>query len=232
MTDTISTFLLYDREPPNLLSDLYRAARNDGWRLPTREGESECIIDGEVKTYASGDDFVTDVDTAKQASIPLQKGGPKVYLVKEDDLLPDGTAPCLYLWSDKYEGYLYQSDSRSRDEAQANLELYLDLVELAVERTEPYWGFGKRGKAVASDWIHTIDDASNGRIHNVFWLNIFDPETVDAIGYKRLAASPAWRVTELGTGHVLLVTMDNPFEPSGEWVGAADRVTAHLGLDT
>jgi hypothetical protein len=70
------------------------------------------------------------------------------------------------------------------------------------------------------------------KIYEVFWLNVFGPKLVEAVGRERMLSTPAWRVEELPNGCVLLVT----------WPTAADfacpaareaqaRAHAHLRPD-
>ena len=44
------------------------------------------------------------------------------------------------------------------------------------------------------------------KIYEVFWLNVFGPKLVEAVGHERMLSTPAWRVEELPNGCVLLVT--------------------------
>jgi hypothetical protein len=44
------------------------------------------------------------------------------------------------------------------------------------------------------------------KVYEVFWLNVFGPKLVEAVGRERMLSTPAWRVEELPNGSVLLVT--------------------------
>ncbi|PTL76617.1 hypothetical protein [Vitiosangium sp. GDMCC 1.1324] len=44
------------------------------------------------------------------------------------------------------------------------------------------------------------------KIYEVFWLNVFGPKLVEAVGRERMLSTPAWLVEELPNGCVLLVT--------------------------
>jgi len=50
------------------------------------------------------------------------------------------------------------------------------------------------------------------KVYEVFWLNIFTPKLVEAVGRERMLSTPAHRVEELPNGSILLVT----------WPSAAD----------
>jgi len=58
------------------------------------------------------------------------------------------------------------------------------------------------------------------KIYEVFWLNVFGPKLVKAVGRERMLSTPAHRVEELPNGCVLLVT----------WPTAADFATEEARL--
>jgi hypothetical protein len=68
----------------------------------------------------------------------------------------------------------------------------------------------------------------------VFWLNVFSPTTVERVGRERLSRLPAWRTTEFDSGHVCLVTSDNPVQASEKWTdtGIEDELAEILELET
>ncbi|WP_375770121.1 hypothetical protein NR798_04310 [Archangium gephyra] len=57
--------------------------------------------------------------------------------------------------------------------------------------------FGREEKASRRDGFD--------KIYEVFWLNVFGPQLVEAVGRERMLSTPAWRVEELPNGSVLLV---------------------------
>jgi hypothetical protein len=70
------------------------------------------------------------------------------------------------------------------------------------------------------------------KIYEVFWLNVFGPKLVDAVGRERMLSTPAWRVEELPNGAVLLVTRPTAADfASDEAREAQARAHAHLRPD-
>ncbi|OJH37901.1 hypothetical protein [Cystobacter ferrugineus] len=62
------------------------------------------------------------------------------------------------------------------------------------------------------------------KIYEVFWLNVFGPKLVEAVGRERMLSTPAWRVEELPNGSVLLVTRPTPADFASD---EAREVQAH-----
>jgi hypothetical protein len=54
------------------------------------------------------------------------------------------------------------------------------------------------------------------KIYEVFWLNVFGPKLVEAVGRERLLSTPAWRVEELPNGCILLVLWPTPADFASE----------------
>ncbi|OJH42388.1 hypothetical protein [Cystobacter ferrugineus] len=70
------------------------------------------------------------------------------------------------------------------------------------------------------------------KIYEVFWLNVFGPKLVQAVGRERMLSTPAWRVEELPNGAVLVVTWPTAADfASDEARIAQARVHAHLRPD-
>ncbi|HYO56168.1 hypothetical protein [Archangium sp.] len=70
------------------------------------------------------------------------------------------------------------------------------------------------------------------KIYEVFWLNIFGPKLVEAVGRERMLSTPAHRVEELPNGSVLLVTWPTPADfASDEARLAQARAHVHLRPD-
>jgi hypothetical protein len=44
------------------------------------------------------------------------------------------------------------------------------------------------------------------KLYELSWLNVFGPKLVESVGRERMLSTPAWRVEELPTGSILLVT--------------------------
>ncbi|QRK05963.1 hypothetical protein JQX13_38410 [Archangium violaceum] len=70
------------------------------------------------------------------------------------------------------------------------------------------------------------------RIYEVFWLNVFGPKLVEAVGRERMLSTPAHRVEELPNGSILLVTWPTAADfASAEARHAQARAHVHLRPD-
>jgi hypothetical protein len=70
------------------------------------------------------------------------------------------------------------------------------------------------------------------KIYEVFWLNVFGPKLVEAVGRERMMSTPAHRIEELPNGSVLLVTWPTVADfASREARLAQARAHAHLRPD-
>jgi hypothetical protein len=213
------------------MGSLLRAA-TDNWDLADRDPETGGFryrVDGARRTASTVDEIVTDIDGELNGSVKLKRDGLTIYAELNYEKLPTLNVSNLYLWTDEYSFY-HDGEGRTQVEARRNVETYLDLVETAVEATDPGYGFGKHMAAVSPRVVPTADDIYDSRYRDVFWLNIFDEAAVNSIGRETVMDAPAWRVTELDTGHVLVVAAGNPIQPDSRWDGATERVKEHLGI--
>ena len=70
------------------------------------------------------------------------------------------------------------------------------------------------------------------KIYEVFWLNVFGPRLVETVGRERMLSTPGFRVEELPSGAVLLVTAPIAAEFASEPARQAQaRAFAHLRPD-
>ena len=70
------------------------------------------------------------------------------------------------------------------------------------------------------------------KVYEVFWLNVFGPELVEAVGRERMLSTPAHRVEALPNGAVLLVTWPTVADfASDEARRAQARAHVHLRPD-
>ncbi|MGZ3457496.1 MAG: hypothetical protein ACXU86_03220 [Archangium sp.] len=70
------------------------------------------------------------------------------------------------------------------------------------------------------------------KIYEVFWLNVFGPKLVEAVGRERMLSTPAWRVEELPNGCVLLVTWPTSADFASDKAREAQaRAHVHLRPD-
>jgi hypothetical protein len=70
------------------------------------------------------------------------------------------------------------------------------------------------------------------KVYEVFWLNVFGPRLVEAVGRERMLSTPAHRVEELPNGSVLVVTWPTAADfASDEARQAQARALVHLRPD-
>ncbi|MFY0563344.1 hypothetical protein ACN28E_05825 [Archangium lansingense] len=70
------------------------------------------------------------------------------------------------------------------------------------------------------------------KIYEVFWLNVFGPKLVEAVGRERMLSTPAHRVEELPNGSVLLVLWPTAADFASDGARLAQaRAHAHLRPD-
>lgn len=127
---------------------------------------------------------------------------------------------------------------KSRPEAERahraarNVDSYLDVVRTVTEYVDFTYGFGRYGGVgmVRPDAIPDREQLESGQVTHLFWLNVFSPVLVRRLGRETIAASPAWCVEFFEDGSCLLVTSDNPRDPSEEWRDARDETARHLDL--
>ncbi|MFL5354243.1 hypothetical protein [Archangium sp.] len=67
------------------------------------------------------------------------------------------------------------------------------------------------------------------KIYEVFWLNVFGPKLVNAVGRERMLSKPAHRVEELPNGAVLLVLWPTPADFASDEARLA-QARAHVQL--
>lgn len=239
MSDTISTFLLFEDDPDRPLQAILEPAIERGWQLGRAISKDEYTygVGDEYRSASAVEDVIDEVDEAETGDFRLEIGDLEVYVKKNDPHIPVSDVretefiPNVYIWADQYD-ISHRRDARTQIEARRNVEKYLELVALAAEQTNPDYGCGAWGSAFSPTQIPARDELADPRIAEIFWLNLFLASTADGLGYDRLFTAPAWRVEEIDTGHVLLVAADNPYQRAEEWEGAEERIAEHLGIDT
>lgn len=231
MSDTISTYLMFSRQPEEPLQTVLSGVVDAGWELQTRyDGMYKYLVDDEAVRSETLDAVLSDLSGAERASIKVQRDDVEVRLERNTESLHESDVDNYLIWADKYQ-FTHGGRGRSRETARQNVIRYLDLVQLVVETVVPDYGFGKYGRAVSPVTIPSEDDLNDQRAVHTFWLNIFAPRAVDRFGIEYLLDAPAWSVRELETGHVMVITLDNPIEPSDDWSTAHSDLAEYLGLE-
>jgi hypothetical protein len=106
---------------------------------------------------------------------------------------------------------------------------YAMAHSMADRQLADYPSFGRDDKTWKRD--------GHDRVYEVFWLNVFGPRLVEAVGRERMLSTPAWRVEELPNGSILLVTWPTAADFASEEARQAQaRALVHLrpelNLDT
>ncbi|WP_224371477.1 hypothetical protein [Hyalangium versicolor] len=92
------------------------------------------------------------------------------------------------------------------------------------------FGVGHNSADLGLSTDPTVNDLSTPRpIYETFWLNVYGPATVQAIGRERLLATPSALMEELPHGAVLWLTRPTPADFSSEEARLAQaRALVHL----
>lgn len=122
-------------------------------------------------------------------------------------------------------------EAERRDRRVASL---LDLVRELVPLVEPTYGWCADVEEVEAGELEYLPGFPSGRpvaesVDDLSWLTVLSPDLVAQWGGREhVLATPAWRVEEFDTGHVLLVFRDHPFRATFEPDGSpADHLLPH-----
>ena len=107
----------------------------------------------------------------------------------------------------------------------------VSFVRDMTSRFPPWYG---RGHSYADAGMGVRENPRYGflpkRVSEVYWLNIYGKEMVDAMGRERVLATPAAHLEELPHGGVLLLTRPTPADFNSEEARAA-QATAVVHLN-
>jgi len=104
---------------------------------------------------------------------------------------------------------------------------FLDLLELLYNTWHPIFGYRDDGVRPGTD----LEDARTGNIVWLYDINVWGPELVEHMGRERVLRSPAWRLTTLQDGGVLIVPQLYYSDgQAGEYTCTGDDAARHLGL--
>ncbi|MCU4802740.1 hypothetical protein OB920_20470 [Halobacteria archaeon HArc-gm2] len=109
----------------------------------------------------------------------------------------------------------------------ARIQELIDVVEAFVPIVDPEYVWS----AVYMEGVVPETVMPDGRpvpdhVDELPWLTIMSERVIEQFGGRgRVLETPAWRVTEFDSGHVMLVLEDHPYEPTDS---LADDCEAHL----
>lgn len=104
-------------------------------------------------------------------------------------------------------------EQRTRAEAQARIEDIIAVTAAITTRVDAEFVCGEN--LASLDDVLPMEHPRVEQIERVPWLVVLsEPLVADFGGKERVLQTPAWRVEELDTGHVLIVRTDNPVDPT------------------
>lgn len=106
---------------------------------------------------------------------------------------------------------------------------FASVLAHAAELLDPNWGFGRWGK-LAVEAESTVNDLLASNAPPLYEYNVFDRQTVEAIGPETVLDTPAWYTEKLDTGGVFLVPCQPP-NPCAATEDCCVTVARSLGLD-
>lgn len=101
----------------------------------------------------------------------------------------------------------------------------LDLIRTLTRTVDPEYGWGMLVQGPAPDTgLRPTERPISDQIERLSWITVLSKSLVAAFGGReRVLRTPAWRVEELDTGHVLIVRTDNPVDPTEGPPGAPEQ---------
>lgn len=157
-------------------------------------------IDDEDTTFEFRYDEVLEVDLFFNHGEEWDWNDPKL-LVSFSTMALDSSV--------RFQGYT-KSHVRNR------LEALLELIEAITRSIDPVyaWGMVLRGPS-PDEGLRPSERPISESIERLSWITVFSDSLVEDFGGReRVLRTPAWRVEELDTGHVMIVRTDNPVDPA------------------
>jgi len=105
---------------------------------------------------------------------------------------------------------------------------FVSVLAHAAALLDPAWGFGRWGR-LAVDSDSTVRELATSDAPPLYEYNVFDQQTVDAIGRDRVLSAPAWFVEELDSGGVFLAVREPPKQCTSSQALCVE-VADHLGI--
>jgi len=194
-------------------------------------------VDG-FDAHVAVDDVAADVAAGRATSIGGRFGSIAA-TVLVNDKTPEGLPALPHLDVDLREQY-YVPGRVDPDAVETHVDDYADLVARLHERArgvghEPLYALGADPNQLAALFgdgpgpvATTRDGVLDGRLEQLYWLQVLPPAMVEEVGRNALLDAPAWRVDELPSGAVLLVAYPNPHQPDFD---AVSRIEDAVGVD-
>lgn len=230
VNDVVSTYLIFEESNPPDIYPIVKRLISNGWGINEHLGEYMYDVDGERKWSSSEAELLEDLKHTSSASVDIQQDGFQVYIVKNSSDLWVESQVHIELWTQAINFQYYQR-SKSKNDALRNVDRYLTAIKSAANILPPTYGFGTWPDETDPYDVPGPNELGEGQISNIFWLNIFPRHLIDSLGVKSVEDIPAYTVEELSSGLILVLTADNPVEPSSEWKDGRTRVAQYLGIE-
>lgn len=237
MSDTVQLYWLFpggvsDRP----LSRIVRAGLSEEWQ-PRDVSEATDSPDRVRYTVARNeptgigdlDTTLAEIEASTYASLWLKRGKLRFHLQKNPrpDLFEE--VDHLAVETPDTEFKQRNQPKPQREAATENVESLLSITRLVIWELGPAYGFGTFG-TVSEDAAPSATQLEDGLVSRIFWMNIFGPSIVTRFKTNVIRETPAWHVEKLDD-HYLIVTTDNPVQPSDEWTGANREVADWLSIE-
>lgn len=99
---------------------------------------------------------------------------------------------------------------------QTRVSVIVDLIATLAECYDPEYAWGMLGTGQRpGEGLRPTGRPISEHVDELGWVTVLSEPLVDAFGGReRVLDTPAWKVQELETGHVVIVKTDNPVEPT------------------
>lgn len=105
--------------------------------------------------------------------------------------------------------------SRDRSKVQSRIEKIIKIVADVVEIADPEYVYSAQYHGAGSyRGVRPLNRPIADNVSKMNWLAVFSESVIDDLGgRKRVLNTPAWRVEELDSGHIMVIKTDNPVDP-------------------
>jgi hypothetical protein len=214
-------------------------------RNPLAEGDEpvEKIVQGMIETAGelAPDSISAGKAPRKYSSAELkrllaaQKSSVKPFVTLTRNSQPDVYYTLSFLGKHAPLGFTFSmvtpfSSFTDPENSESRARSIVATVKFLAGACLPTYAYGhSRADLSLSDDPRKESSFVPNKIYEIYWLNLFGPELVDAIGRERVLSTPCFHVEELSVGGVLLLTAPTPagYE-SREARAAQARAMAHL----
>ncbi|WP_226023707.1 hypothetical protein [Halomicrobium salinisoli] len=188
---------------------------------PTFEGQSEAFteiqVSDDLRTDEAIDDALAELEAADRGTISLWTNSGMKVALKFRNVAPKNPLERGYgRVSISLQTPQFDPRHKDRSLCRTRVEELLDLVEQLTVLIDPIYVWSGTLEAV-HDHQSMIPEGRPivSHVDELLWLTVMSPTVVEEFGGREhVLATPAWRVDELDSGHVLLVLQDHPYDPA------------------